>query len=123
MSACSFLRIAGEVPLGTRTANQRMTSTPGNPDSEKVGTSGKLSSRLAEVTASPRSAPLRMCGREDAVPFNAGLAEAVVRQPFDPVDIVTEVINRAEEALATSVAEGPGKLISLAAAFSTAAVA
>jgi diguanylate cyclase (GGDEF)-like protein len=62
-------------------------------------------------------------GTEETVPFNAGLAEAVVRQPFDPVDIVTEVINRAEEALEASVAEGLGKIISLTAVFSTAAVA
>jgi tetratricopeptide (TPR) repeat protein/GGDEF domain-containing protein len=68
-------------------------------------------------------AQITLPGKEEPVPFNAGLAEAVVRQPFDPVDIVTEVINRAEEALAASVAEGPGKVISLAAAFSTAAVA
>ena len=36
---------------------------------------------------------------ERNLPFSAGLAEAVVRQQFDPVDIVTEVINRADMAL------------------------
>ena len=36
---------------------------------------------------------------DEIVPFSAGLAEAVVRQQFDPVDIVTEVINRADKAL------------------------
>ena len=48
-------------------------------------------------------------GKEEPVPFDAGLAQAVVQQPFDPVDIVTEVINRAEQALESAVAEGPGK--------------
>src|SRR6266568_1893687 len=48
--------------------------------------------------------------------FNAGVAEAVMRQQFDAVDIVTEVINRAERALEKSVAEGPGKSLALAAA-------
>jgi tetratricopeptide (TPR) repeat protein len=64
-----------------------------------------------------------MPGKDEAVSFHAGLAEAVIRQPFDPVDIVTEVINRAEQALEAAVGEGPGKLVSLTAAFSSAAVA
>jgi len=55
--------------------------------------------------------------------FNAGVAEAVVRQEFDAVDIVTEVINRAERSLEKSVAEGSGKSIALAAAMTAAAVA
>jgi len=42
--------------------------------------------------------------------FSAGLAEAVVRESYDPVDIVTEVINRAEHALATSLVQGRGRL-------------
>jgi GGDEF domain-containing protein/thioredoxin-like negative regulator of GroEL len=55
--------------------------------------------------------------------FSAGLAEAVVKQDYDPVDIVTEVINRAEHALATSLAQGPGKVVALAAALAAGAVA
>jgi hypothetical protein len=47
----------------------------------------------------------------------------VIRQTFDPVDIVTELINRAEEALESAVAEGTGKLVTLKAAISSAAVA
>src|SRR5579864_2248159 len=35
-----------------------------------------------------------------AMEFSAGLAEAVVKDTYDPIDIVTEVINRAEHALA-----------------------
>jgi tetratricopeptide (TPR) repeat protein/GGDEF domain-containing protein len=55
--------------------------------------------------------------------FNAGVAEAVIRQEFDPVDIVTELINRVEGALEKSVAEGVGKSVALAAELSAAAVA
>lgn len=45
--------------------------------------------------------------------FSAGLAEAVIRTEYDPVDVVTEVINRAEHALAQSIAQGPGKVVAL----------
>jgi diguanylate cyclase (GGDEF)-like protein len=55
--------------------------------------------------------------------FNAGIAEAVIRQEYEEVDIVTEVINRAEQALEKSFAEGPGKSVSLQPALTTAAVA
>jgi diguanylate cyclase (GGDEF)-like protein len=58
-----------------------------------------------------------------AMEFSAGLAEAVVRENYDPVDIVTEVINRAEQALSTSAAQGPGKIVSLVAALAAGAVA
>jgi diguanylate cyclase (GGDEF)-like protein len=58
-----------------------------------------------------------------AMEFSAGLAEAVVRESYDPVDIVTEVINRAEHALATSVMQGPGKIVALGAALAAGAVA
>ena len=55
--------------------------------------------------------------------FNAGVAEAVIRQEFDAVDIVTELINRAERALEKSVADGAGKSVALQAALAAAAVA
>jgi PleD family two-component response regulator len=55
--------------------------------------------------------------------LNAGVAEAVVRQEFDAVDIVTEIINRAERSLEKSVAEGSGKSVALAPALTAAAVA
>jgi diguanylate cyclase (GGDEF)-like protein len=61
--------------------------------------------------------------KQIASSFNAGVAEAVVRQQFDAVDIVTEVINRAERALEKSVTEGPGKSVALQAALTAAAVA
>ena len=58
-----------------------------------------------------------------AMEFSAGLAEAVVKESYDPVDIVTEVINRAEHALATSLGQGPGKVVALGAALAAGAVA
>ncbi|HEY4052445.1 MAG TPA: tetratricopeptide repeat protein [Terriglobales bacterium] len=61
--------------------------------------------------------------KQFATSFNAGVAEAVLRQEFDPVDIVTEVINRAERALEKSVSEGPGSSMALTANLASAAVA
>jgi diguanylate cyclase (GGDEF)-like protein len=55
--------------------------------------------------------------------FSAGVAEAVVRDSYDPLDIVTEVINRAEQALDAAVAQGAGKVVALAAALAAGAVA
>jgi hypothetical protein len=57
------------------------------------------------------------------VSFHVGIAEAVVRQQYDPVDIVTEVINRAELALDMAVAQGSANPVCLAATLSSAAVA
>jgi diguanylate cyclase (GGDEF)-like protein len=58
-----------------------------------------------------------------AASLNAGVAEAVIRLEFDPVDIVTEVINRVESALEKAVAQGAGKSVAMAAMMSAAAVA
>ncbi len=55
--------------------------------------------------------------------FSAGLAEAVVRTEYDPVDVVTEVINRADHALAQAMAQGPGKVVALGPALAASAVA
>jgi diguanylate cyclase (GGDEF)-like protein len=70
--------------------------------------------RLPAKDGSDKGQPLQFC---------AGLAEAVVRETYDPVDIVTEVINRAEHALATAVVQGPGKVTALAAHVAAGAVA
>ncbi len=58
-----------------------------------------------------------------AMEFSAGLAEAVVRESYDPLDIVTEVINRAEQALEAAAAQGAGKVVALGAALAAGAVA
>jgi len=55
--------------------------------------------------------------------FSAGLAEAVIRSEYDPVDIVTEIINRAEQALGLAMSQGPGKIVALGPALASAAVA
>jgi diguanylate cyclase (GGDEF)-like protein len=62
---------------------------------------------------------------EKGVPaqFSAGLVEAVIRTEYDPVDVVTEVINRAEHALAQAMSQGPGKVVALGAAHAASAVA
>jgi diguanylate cyclase (GGDEF)-like protein len=66
---------------------------------------------------------MRLPEKDVPVVFSTGMAEAVMRPGFDPVDIVTEVINRAEAALDAATAQGPGKVVGLAASFATAAVA
>jgi len=68
-------------------------------------------------------AQIRLPEKDEPVRFNAGLAEAVVRAEYDPVDIVTEVVNRAEQAIHLSIAQGAGKVVVLAASIAAAAVA
>lgn len=48
-------------------------------------------------------------------PITVGIAEAVLQPHFDPVDIVTEVINRVENALEVARSEGGNKARALAA--------
>ena len=55
--------------------------------------------------------------------FSAGLAEAVIRTEYDPIDVVTEVINRVEHAVAQAMAQGPGKVVALGPALAAGAVA
>jgi len=55
--------------------------------------------------------------------FSAGLAEAVIRTEYDPIDVVTEVINRVEHALGQAMSQGPGKVVGLGPALATGAVA
>jgi diguanylate cyclase (GGDEF)-like protein len=84
------------------------------PEKEGVMAAEKLQRLLAQ---------LRMPEKQEPVHFSAGLAEAVVRGEYDPVDIVTEVINRAEQALQTAIGQGAGKIVALAASYAAAAVA
>jgi len=72
----------------------------------------KLRRLLAEVRFSPKASP---------VDFSAGLAQAVMKQHFDPVDIVTEVVNRADVALEQAVAQGMGKIVCQAPQFAASA--
>ncbi len=59
--------------------------------------------------------------KDQGVEFSAGLAQAVMQQNFDPVDIVTEVANRADHALELAMAQGPGKIVSQAPQFAASA--
>jgi diguanylate cyclase (GGDEF)-like protein len=73
-------------------------------------------------------AGVRLPGKDGAekgpgMEFSAGLAQAVIEPSYDPLDIVTEVINRVEFALATSMSQGPGRVVALGAAIAAAAVA
>ena len=92
-----------------------------------LGDTAEKEAKLATEKLRKIVSEVRLPGKDGApdhpFAFSAGLAEAVVRQEYDPVDIVTEVINRAEHALATSVVQGPGKVVALAPALAASAVA
>ncbi len=79
--------------------------------------------KLRKVIAEVRLPAKEGAEKGNSLEFSAGLAEAVIRDNYDPVDIVTEVINRAEHALATSLVQGPGKVVALGAALAAGAVA
>jgi diguanylate cyclase (GGDEF)-like protein len=64
---------------------------------------------------------VRFPGKDTGVEFSTGLAQAVMRQHFDPVDIVTEVANRADHALELAVAQGAGNVVCQAPQFAAAA--
>jgi diguanylate cyclase (GGDEF)-like protein len=66
---------------------------------------------------------VKLPGKEQSVEFCAALAQAVMRQHFDPIDIVTEVVNRADHALELAIMQGPGKIVCEAAQLAAAAVA
>jgi len=73
-------------------------------------------------------AEVRFPAREDSAKgpnaqFSAGIAEAVIRTEYDPADVVTEVINRAEQALVHAIAQGVGKVVALAPSLAAGAVA
>ena len=74
----------------------------------------KLRRLLGDVRFNPKSKP---------VDFSAGLAQAVMRQHYDPVDIVTEVVNRADHALDLATVQGPGKVVCQSPQIASAAVA
>ncbi len=49
---------------------------------------------------------VRASGRDQPLPMSVGIAELFMQQRYDPVDIVTEAINRAEAALEVAKTEG-----------------
>jgi GGDEF domain-containing protein len=66
---------------------------------------------------------VKMPDASDPVPFTAGIAEAVMRAQYDPIDIVTEVINRVEHALEQANSHGGNRVLVLSSLFTSAAVA
>ncbi|HSA93260.1 MAG TPA: GAF domain-containing protein [Terriglobales bacterium] len=60
-------------------------------------------------------AGVRLAGSDKPLPITTGIAELVIRSNFDPIDVVTEVINRVERALDAARAEGGDKANALAA--------
>ncbi len=79
--------------------------------------------KLRKIIAEVRLPAKDGSGQGPTAQFSAGLAEAVIRTEYDPVDVVTEVINRAEHALSQAMAQGPGKVVGLGPALAAGAVA
>jgi diguanylate cyclase (GGDEF)-like protein len=85
-----------------------------------LGDTGEKEAVLAVNKLKRLLSEVRFPGKDKEVEFNAGLAQAVMKQHFDPVDIVTEVANRADHALEQAVAQGAGKIVSQAPQFAAA---
>ena len=66
---------------------------------------------------------VKVPGIDRAVTLTVGIAEAAIQHSFDPVDIVTEVINRAEAALEIAKTESGNKAHSIAPNLQPASVA
>ena len=64
----------------------------------------------------------KLPGKDIPVSFTAGIAQGVTRHQYEPVDIVTEVINRVEQAL-EAASNAPNKITALPPSFAAAAVA
>ncbi len=86
-----------------------------------LGDTGEKEAVLAVEKLKRLLGEVRFQGKNQPVEFSAGLAQAVMRQHFDPVDIVTEVANRADHALEQAVVQGPGKIVSEAPQFAASA--
>ena len=86
-----------------------------------LGDTGEKEAFLAVEKLRRLLGEVRFPGKDQGVEFSAGLAQAVMRQHYDPVDIVTEVANRADHALEQAVVQGPGKIVSQAPQFAASA--
>jgi diguanylate cyclase (GGDEF)-like protein len=82
-----------------------------------LGDTGEKEALMAVEKLKRLLGEVRFPGKDKRIEFSAGLAQAVMRQHFDPVDIVTEVANRADHALELAVAQGAGKIVSQAPQF------
>jgi diguanylate cyclase (GGDEF)-like protein len=86
-----------------------------------LGDTGEKEALLAVEKLKRLLGEVRFQGKHQAVELCAGLAQAVMRQHFDPVDIVTEVANRADHALEQAVLQGPGNVVTQAPQFAVSA--
>ncbi len=82
-----------------------------------LGETGEKEAMLAIEKLRKIVSEVRLPGKDgeqgQPATFSAGVAEAVIRTEYDPVDVVTEIINRVEHALGQAVASGPGKVVAL----------
>ena len=93
-----------------------------------LGETGEREAMMALEKLRKIIGDVRLPGKEPGLQgppamFSAGLAEAVIRADYDPVDVVTEVINRADQALALAMGQGPGKMVALGPSLAAGAVA
>lgn len=88
-----------------------------------LGETSEKEGLMAAEKLQKLGAQVRLPEKEETIPFAAGLAESVMRGEYDPVDIVTEVANRAEQALHSAIAHGWGKIVALPASKVSVAVA
>jgi diguanylate cyclase (GGDEF)-like protein len=88
-----------------------------------LGDTGEKEALLAVEKLRRLLNEVKLPGRQQSVEFCAALAQAVMRQHYDPVDIVTEVVNRADHALDLALVQGPGKVVVQAPQLTAAAVA
>jgi diguanylate cyclase (GGDEF)-like protein len=86
-----------------------------------LGDTGEKEALLAVEKLKRLLSEVRYPGKNHTVEFSAGLAQAVMRQHFDPVDIVTEVVNRADQALEQAAGQGLGKVVSMGPQFAASA--
>jgi diguanylate cyclase (GGDEF)-like protein len=82
-----------------------------------LGDTGEKEALLAVEKLRRLLGEVKYPGKNQSVEFCAGLAQAVMRQHFDTADIVTEVVNRADQALEQAAAQGLGKVVSMAPEF------
>src|SRR5882672_208359 len=86
-----------------------------------LGDTGEKEALLAVEKLRRLLGEVKYPGKNQGVEFSAGLAQAVMRQHFDTADIVTEVVNRADQALEQAAAQGLGKVVSMAPQFAASA--
>ena len=86
-----------------------------------LGDTGEKEALMAVEKLRRLLAEVKFPGKNTGVEFSAGLAQAVMRQHYDPVDIVTEVVNRADVALEQAMGQGLGKIVSMTPQFAASA--